>query len=185
MAKSPKEQRRRGRRGGRPLKHPRTVPPPEEALPAKLTGGVAGTAKVPVTFPCDAARWTLFCEVYGDNAGKLKPAADAAGLARQTVTDWFQWAANGQEPYRSEIVKALTALGIRNQRAGRTLVERNPLEWLHRAYPEDYPREASRLDVTSGGAAIGLVESVRRAEAERREKERGEGERGGEPAEDV
>jgi len=155
-------QRGRGRKGGRPPKHGRSVPPPDQAIPPAHKGGVGfsdgstgtGPESPPVVFPCDPARWLVFCQQYGANAGKVSPAAKAAGLARKTVDDWFKWGAEGREPYRSEVAKALALLGLEVGHAGRTLRDKAPLEFLHRADPESYPRERQALDVTSGGKPI-------------------------------
>ena len=149
--------RRRGRRGGRPVEHPRTVPPASEAVSAPPGREV---------FPVPAAQWALFCEAFGDLCGKLRPAADAAGLDHVTVTRYFRRAAAGEEPYRTAVEQAVALLARSGRVASRGVMERNPLEWMHRAYPHEFPRAPARIDLRASGD-VGLIETIRREERER------------------
>ena len=167
--RSSRHQAARGRRGGRPLEKPRTVPPASEAKPPKLRGGVKGTKKKPVKFPCDEKRWARFCSTFSRLMGKLKPACDSAQLPESTVRGWFVKAEKGQEPYRSEVAKALDELANFAARVGESLASKNPLEWLHRAYPEEYPRVAQDINIAGEGIEA-LFEKCRA-------RERGEGEK--------
>ena len=152
--------RRRGRRGGRPVEHPRTVPPASEAVPAPTGREV---------FPVPSAQWALFCESFGALAGKLRPASDAAGLDHVTVTRYFRRAAAGEEPYREAVEQAVKLLARTARVASRGVVERNPMEWLHRAYPDEFPRAPTRVDLHTSGD-IGLIETIRRRERAARAK---------------
>jgi hypothetical protein len=147
-------QRRRGRKGGRPVTNPRTVPPASEAIPPKRRGGINGSARVPVEFPCDPVRWEVFCRAYARCCRKLSSACRRAGLPISTVSDWFRWAAAGQEPYRAQVAKAEEAYGEHLEKVADNLAARNPLEWMIRADPEDFPRERVGLDITSAGQGI-------------------------------
>lgn len=131
-----------GRKGGRPRTVPRVVAPPEKAIPAS------------VPFPVSPERWQLFCEVFASGGGKMEPACDRIGVPRTTVRDWFAWAADGKEPWRTEVAKAMASLSDMAAKVGHHAAKRDPWAWLHTAYPEVYPHPRQVIDVSSGGLSI-------------------------------